>query len=67
MGRHSDGGVFSHSSFGQALEDGLLALPNPAPLPGTSGPDLPFVVVGDETFPLKKIYVASVPWTEPPW
>ena len=51
-GRHSDGGVLSNSKFGQALENGLLALPGPSPLPGTTEP-LPFVIVGDEVFPLR--------------
>ena len=52
-GRQSDGGVFSNSCFGQAIEAGHLPLPKPCPLPGTSQPDLPYVVVADEAFPLK--------------
>ena len=54
-GRHSDGGVLSNSTFGQALDSDLLAIPEPSPLPGTKSPDLPYVIVGDEAFPLKKI------------
>lgn len=34
VGRHSDGGVLSNSSFGQALETGALSIPDPSPLPG---------------------------------
>ena len=52
-GRHSDGGVLSNSAFGQALESGTLSIPDPCPLPGTNQPALPFVIVGDEAFPLK--------------
>ena len=50
VGRHSDGDIFSHSGFGQDLENGSLVLPNPAPLPRISSPDVPFVFVGDEAF-----------------
>ena len=53
-GRHSDGGVLSNSSFGQALVNGTLPLPKEPPLPRTSSPNLPYVFVGDEAFPLKK-------------
>ena len=28
-GRHSDGGVLSHSNFGQAMESGSLSIPEP--------------------------------------
>ena len=38
VGRHSDGGIFSNSSFGRGLEDRSLLLPGPSPLPGTSEP-----------------------------
>lgn len=43
----------SNSVFGQALESGLLAIPEPSPIHGTTSPDVPFVIVGDEAFPLK--------------
>ena len=33
-GRHSDGGVLSHSAFGQALEENTLCIPTPTALPG---------------------------------
>ena len=52
-GRQSDGGVFTNSIFGQAVEDHSLLLPAPCPLPGTTQPELPFVLVADEAFPLK--------------
>ena len=50
-GRHSDGGVFSNSAFGQAIESESLAIPPPRTLPGTSTV-VPFVFIGDEAFPL---------------
>ena len=51
-GCHSDGGVLANSSFGKALHK-TLALPPSQPLPATSSPAVPFVIIGDEAFPLK--------------
>ena len=50
-GRHSDGGVFSNSAFGQSIESSELLIPQPRPLPG-SRVLAPFVFVADEAFPL---------------
>ena len=33
-GRHSDGGVLSHSVFGKALETNTLSIPSSSPLTG---------------------------------
>ena len=52
-GRHSDGGVLANSAFGKALEEQILPFPSSCPLTGTSEPSLPYVIVGDEAFPLK--------------
>jgi hypothetical protein len=54
-GRHSDGGVLTNSEFGQALENGTLSIPSDCPLPCKAQPNinLPYVIVGDEAFPLK--------------
>ena len=60
-GRHSNGGVLSNSEFGQALLRGTLKFPSEFPLPGTTGPDLPCVMVGDETFPLKSNILRPYP------
>ena len=40
--RHSDGGVFANSAFGQAIESGVLSIPPPIVLPGTTT-EAPFV------------------------
>ena len=45
-----------NSAFGRSLEDGTLVLPNPAPLPNTSQQAVPYVIVGDEVFPLRTFY-----------
>lgn len=34
VGRHSDGGVLSNSSFGQALEERSLSIPDASSVPG---------------------------------
>jgi hypothetical protein len=52
-GRNSDGGVLAHSAFGKALSEGRLGIPQDVPLPYTTHPNVPFVIVGDEAFPLK--------------
>ena len=51
-GRHSDGGVLSNSEFGKALENGSLSIAGPCPLPGSTN-SFPYVIVGDEGFPLR--------------
>ena len=53
--RRSDGGVFSQSGFGEALEDGSLALP------ATTAPNRAFVLVGDEAFSLKNYLLRPYP------
>lgn len=52
-GSNSDGGVFNRSAVGQKLHSGTLNLPPDRPI--ANEPDaqpMPFVLVGDETFPL---------------
>ena len=63
-GRHSDGGVLSNSSFGQALVNGTLPLPKESPLPRISSPNLPcwrWSVSPEEKFTL------PFPWEEIRW
>lgn len=51
-GRIGDAGVFKNSTLCTAMEKGLLHLPPPRCLPGRIK-EIPFVIVGDEAFPLK--------------
>lgn len=60
-GRQSDGGVFSNSSFGQAFDSDTLYIPQHSPLPGTTSPNFPFVIVADEAFPLKENLLRPYP------
>ena len=61
-GKNSDGGIFAHSKLGKALSDNLLNLPPDAPIEGAEqlGP-VPYVVVGDEAFPLQKHVMRPFP------
>lgn len=60
LGSISDGGVWSNSDFGQALDHGEVDLPLDKPLPGTDIP-FPHFFVGDEAFPLKKYLMRPFP------
>ena len=60
-GRQSDGGVFSNSSLGQALESEQLSIPKASPLPHNIHQPLPYVIVGDEAFPLKSYMLRPYP------
>ena len=51
-GRHSDGGVLSNSAFGQAMENGLLYIPEVEMISSITTP-IPYFLVGDAAFPLK--------------
>ena len=59
-GRHSDGGVFSNSAFGQAMEAGELSLPNMDNVSGIASP-IPYFFVGDAAFPLKTYMLRPYP------
>ncbi|KAL2086466.1 hypothetical protein ACEWY4_017525 [Coilia grayii] len=61
-GRGSDGGTLRDSAFGQALQAGTLELPPDAAIPGAEelGP-LPFTIVGDEAFPLRRNLMRPYP------
>lgn len=59
-GRRSDGGVYSSSGFGQKFDNKEMNLPDAHPLsPG--GIDVPYVMVGDEAFPLKNYIMRPYP------
>ena len=57
---HSDGGILANSEFGKALDAGALSIPNAFSLPGTTSLHLPYVIVGDEAFPLKSLHVMAL-------
>ena len=59
-GRISDGGVFANSYIFKALEEKSLNIPNGKLLPGRENP-LPYVIVGDEAFPLKTYLLKPYP------
>lgn len=52
-GRVSDGGVFGKCSFFAAMNNGSLGLPPPSSVPGLDM-QLPFMLVADDAFPLRK-------------
>ena len=58
-GRNSDGGIFSSSHFGQALENGSIGLPEPSHLQPVG--HVPHVLIGDEAFPLKSYLMRPYP------
>ena len=60
-GRHSNGGVQSNSAFGRAIEDNSLSFPPSGPLPGMPSSQVPYVIVGDEAFPLKQHIIRPYP------
>ncbi|XP_047499503.1 uncharacterized protein LOC125045951 [Penaeus chinensis] len=62
-GKNSDGGIFSHSKFGELLEKGALNIPPPAQLPDSSCMT-PYVIVGDEAFPLKTYLLRPYPGSQ---
>ncbi|XP_064626593.1 putative nuclease HARBI1 [Lineus longissimus] len=59
-GRVSDGGVYRESSLNAALETNTVGLPPSRPLPMRQQ-DVPFVMVGDEAFPLKENVMKPFP------
>lgn len=54
QGKISDGGVFNSTFFKKCLDDNIIHLPPPRPLPQLSLP-VPYVFVGDEAFQLTTI------------
>ena len=59
-GRHSDGSIFSNSSFGRALNSAELGLPSAdSSVPGLG--EFPYCFVGDEAFPLRGYLMRPYP------
>ncbi|XP_067204132.1 putative nuclease HARBI1 isoform X1 [Linepithema humile] len=59
-GRQSDGGIFTHSNFGQRFQQNQMTLPQPRPIE-SSGPALPFILVADEAFALTHYMMRPYP------
>lgn len=59
-GRVSDGGVFANSTLFQTLESNTFHIPPGKPLPQRNT-HVPFVIVGDEAFPLKSYLMKPYP------
>lgn len=59
-GRNSDGGIFANSSLGQRLNNNSLNIPIGKHLPNTTITS-PYVIVGDEAFPLKTYLMRPYP------
>lgn len=53
FGSESDGGIFKNSNLGICLENGTIPLPDPIVTHHSRTP-IPFVLLGDAAFPLKK-------------
>lgn len=53
--------MFPNLIFGAFFEEGRMELPNLSALPETREPKLPFVLVGDEAFPLKNYLLRPYP------
>lgn len=55
-----DGGVFRNSEIGKRFEANSFKLPNPKQIE-TDGPELPYVLVADEAFPLSMYMMRPYP------
>jgi hypothetical protein len=62
-GKDSDEGIFAKSNLGKALEKKNIHVPEDVELPGTHE-KLSYVIVGDDTFPLKRYSLKPYPANE---
>uniref|UniRef100_G3MSI3 DDE Tnp4 domain-containing protein n=1 Tax=Amblyomma maculatum TaxID=34609 RepID=G3MSI3_AMBMU len=65
FGSESDGGVFSACGLGEIVESAPQTFPSPVAL-SNNGPELPFVMVADDAFPLKHNLMKPYPGVQPP-
>lgn len=63
QGRVSDAGLFAHSDLKKALDQGLLNVPPPEKLPN-SDVVLPYMLVGDEAYPLRTDLMKPYPFRQ---
>lgn len=59
-GRHSDGGVFANSEMGKRFQNNEMFVPRREKLT-ERGPELPYVMVGDEAFALSSSMMKPYP------
>ena len=61
-GRNSDGGIFANSVLGKCITDGSINFPDDCALPSAThlGP-MPYVIIGDEAFPLQRHLMRPFP------
>lgn len=59
-GKNSDGGIFSNSNIGKALISNTFNVPESTNLPGTKI-TAPYVIIGDEAFPLTTYLMRPYP------
>lgn len=52
VGSSSDGQIWNHCELRQSLDDGILGIPDPEPLP-TDDEDTPFFIIADDAFAMK--------------
>ena len=64
FGPNNDSGVLKNSDFGKAFKDGYYDYPAPEDIPGCRMKEVPFFLVGDEIFPLKRSYLRPSPGTK---
>jgi hypothetical protein len=65
-GKQCDGGTFSAFNLYHFLEDSESTLPKPASFEG-SGTEMPFVIPGDEAYPLKTYLMKPFARKDLPW
>lgn len=63
LGNVSDAGLFAHSDLCKAMDQGLLNIPSPAPLP-TSDITMPYMFVGDDACPLRPDLIKPYPFMQ---
>ena len=54
VGQFSNGETLAHSEFGKALESNSISFLSPTPLPGTTAPELPMLLLGMKLFISRK-------------
>lgn len=62
-GKNSDGGIFTNSNLGKSLDSEKLNVLENCALPGTNNV-APYVIFGDEAFPLKRYLMRPYPGTQ---